>query len=420
MAALCRDCGLYLEAGPPTMCPGCGSRRCITHAELDDLAVAHVDCDAFYAAVEKRDNPDLQGRPVVVGGRKRGVVMACCYVARMSGVRSAMPMFEALRRCPDAVVVRPDMAKYRRVGGEVRDLMHELTPLVEPLSVDEAFLDLSGTESLHGGSPARTLARLAVRIEREIDITVSIGLSYNKFLAKLASDLDKPRGFALIGRSEALGFLETQPISLLWGVGRSLQGRLRSHGIHTIGQLRAIRERDLVDRYGAIGHVLARFACGADDRRVTPGRPAKSISAETTLAEDVSDSEALKRVLWLLCETVSRRLKGAGLAGGMITLKLKCRDFRQLTRSRQLGSATTFAEELYQAALPLLTAEADGRRFRLIGIGAGKLSTAAGVDFADLIDADRARRTRIERAMDAVRDRFGVSVIGKGRGWPSP
>ena len=213
MAALCRDCGLYLEAGPPTMCPGCGSRRCITHAELDDLAVAHVDCDAFYAAVEKRDNPDLQGRPVVVGGRKRGVVMACCYVARMSGVRSAMPMFEALRRCPDAVVVRPDMAKYRRVGGEVRDLMHELTPLVEPLSVDEAFLDLSGTESLHGGSPARTLARLAVRIEREIDITVSIGLSYNKFLAKLASDLDKPRGFALIGRSEALGFLETQPIS---------------------------------------------------------------------------------------------------------------------------------------------------------------------------------------------------------------
>ena len=194
MQTLCRDCG---RRPPPDAgtCPACGSARVLCHGELHDLAIAHLDCDAFYAAIEKRDRPELRDVPVIVGGRHRGVVAACCYVSRTYGVHSAMPMFQALRVCPDAVVVRPDMKKYAAVGRQVRAMMLELTPLVEPLSIDEAFMDLSGTETLHSASPAKTLAGLARRVEEELSITVSIGLSYNKFLAKIASDLDKPRGF---------------------------------------------------------------------------------------------------------------------------------------------------------------------------------------------------------------------------------
>ena len=271
MSTICRDCTRPLTRDAlVSRCPECGSRRLLAHPELDTLAIAHIDCDAFYATIEKRDDPSLTDKPVIVGGGKRGVVSAACYVSRTYGVHSAMPMFKALKACPDAVVIRPDMRKYVAVGREVRALMLETTPLVEPLSIDEAFLDLSGTERLHGASPARTLVRLIRGIEETLGITASVGLSYNKSLAKIASDLDKPRGFAVIGRAEAQSFLEGQPVGLIWGVGKALQRRLTGDGIRTIGQLRALDEGALTARYGAIGKRLAHVCRGKENRQVNP------------------------------------------------------------------------------------------------------------------------------------------------------
>ncbi len=307
-----------MGAERPARCPHCGSPRLVSHPELEKLSIAHIDCDAFYASVEKRDDPALRDQPVIVGGGHRGVVSAACYIARIYGVRSAMPMFKALAACPHAKVVRPNMAKYSRVGGEIRDLMRSLTPLVEPLSIDEAFLDLTGTDQLHHGSPARSLARLALEVEQRIGVTVSIGLSYNKFLAKIASDLDKPRGFAVIGQGEVLEFLGSRPVSLIWGVGKALQARLAADGISTIADLRGADEMALVARYGSIGRRLYRFARGEDDRRVDPNGEIKSISAETTFDEDIGRAEQLAAELWPLCEKVSSRLKRNALAGNSV------------------------------------------------------------------------------------------------------
>ncbi|HEX9489537.1 MAG TPA: DNA polymerase IV [Stellaceae bacterium] len=398
MTTLCRDCAALAEAPPPGgRCASCGSPRLIAHAELAALPLAHIDCDAFYASVEKRDRPELLDRPVIVGGGARGVVLACCYVARLSGVRSAMPMFKALKACPDAVVIPPDMAKYRAVGRQVHDLMLATTPLVQPLSIDEAFLDLSGTERVHGGPPARTLALLARRVEREIGVTVSIGLSYNKFLAKIASDLDKPRGFAVIGRGEALDFLAPRSVALIWGVGAALQQRLARDGITTIAELRQRPERELMARYGAIGRRLARFARGEDDRVVDPDTPVKSISAETTFDRDIAAFEGLAAELRPLCDNLARRLVGAERAAAGITLKLKTADFRILSRSRRLADPTQRADAVYRAALPLLREEADGRTaFRLIGIGTDRLAEAALADPPDLFGAASPRgRARV-------------------------
>ncbi|HJT06038.1 MAG TPA: DNA polymerase IV, partial [Stellaceae bacterium] len=369
-------------------CASCGSPRLVTHDELATLPLAHIDCDAFYASVEKRDHPELLDRPVIVGGGTRGVVLACCYVARLSGIRSAMPMFKALKACPEAVVVPPNMAKYRAVGRQVHELMLATTPLVQPLSIDEAFLDLSGTERLHAGPPARTLALLARRIEREIGVTVSIGLSYNKFLAKIASDLDKPRGFAVLGRGEALDFLGPRSVSLIWGVGAALQQRLARDGITTIAELRQRPERELVAHYGAIGRRLARFARGEDDRAVDPDLPVKSISAETTFDRDIAAAEGLAAELRPLCDSLARRLVRAERAAAGITLKLKTADFRLLSRSRRLTDPTQRAEAIYRAALALLEEEADGlTAFRLIGIGSDRLAEAALADPPDLFGA---------------------------------
>ncbi len=416
MPALCRDCHAeWPEGTPGERCLECGSPRLLRHPELDRLALAHIDCDAFYATIEKRDDPDLAERPVLVGGQKRGVVMAACYVARLYGCHSAMPMFQALKACPDAVVIKPNMAKYSAVGKEVRALMRETTPLVEPLSIDEAFLDLSGTDKLHHGSPARTLARLVNRIKREIGVTASIGLSYNKFLAKVASDLDKPLGFAVIGRKEAVGFLAKRSVSTIWGVGKALKEKLRSDGITTIGQLQASDEEKLVARYGVIGRRLHGFSRGQDDRTVSPHSRAKSVSAESTFNEDLRDSRALAKRLWPLCEKVAKRLKADELAGGRITLKLKTRDFRILTRSRTLAAPTQLAETLYRTAQPLLEKEANGTRFRLIGIGAGELTDADEADPADLLDPKAGQRAAVEHAIDAVREKLGNKAILKGR-----
>ena len=415
---LCRDCG-HRPLGPAGACPACGSARVLKHAELHDLTIAHLDCDAFYAAIEKRDRPELRDRPVIVGGRHRGVVAACCYIARTYGVRSAMPMFKALRACPEAEVIKPDMKKYAAVGREVRAMMLDCTPLVEPLSIDEAFMDLSGTQSLHRASAAETLAALARRVEEALSITVSTGLSYNKFLAKIASDLDKPRGFAVIGRAEARAFLADKPVGLLWGVGAAMQRRLAQDGITLIGALARLDEATLTARYGKIGKRLSMCARGEDDRPVDPERETKSISSEITLDEDLSDPAALRPILWRLTETVARRLKKAGLAGGGVTLKLKTADFRIVTRARRLGAPTQSADEMFGAAEPLLARECDGRAFRLIGIGAQALSpaeagaAAQGDLFASATPAD----DKIDKALDAVRDKFGEDAIVRGRGF---
>ncbi len=414
MARLCRDCG-HFDDMVEGRCPQCRSPRTIVHAELASLSTAHIDCDAFYASIEKRDDPSLAERPVIVGGGRRGVVAACCYVARLHGVRSAMPMFKALQLCREAVVIRPDMAKYRDVGRQVRRLMETTTPLVEPLSIDEAFLDLSGTERLHGGPPARTLALLARRIHAEVGITVSIGLAPNKFLAKIASDLDKPRGFAVIGRAEAATFLAPKPVAFIWGVGQAAATALARDGIRTIGDLQRRPAAELIRRHGALGQRLARLARGEDDRRVEPDSAAKSVSAETTFDVDLSDRDALKRELWPLCEKVSRRLKAARLAGRTITLKLKTEDFRLLTRSRSLPDPTRLAETIFGAAMAMLEREADGTRFRLIGIGATEIGPDDQADPPDLVDPRRARAAQVEKAIDAVRDRLGAGTIAKGR-----
>jgi len=416
MAALCRDCGESSEA-EFTACPACGSARVVRHPELLRLPIAHLDCDAFYATIEKRDNPEIRDKAVIVGGRQRGVVAACCYNARTYGVRSAMPMFKALRLCPNAVVIPPDMRKYADVGRQVRQMMEALTPLVEPLSIDEAFMDLSGTVTLHRGAPAKTLARLVRRIEDEIRITVSIGLSYNKYLAKIASDLDKPRGFAVIGVAEARTFLADKPVTMLWGVGQAMQRTLARDGITLIGELARLDEDELVRRYGEIGHRLSQCARGEDARPVDPHGEAKSVSSETTFDTDIADVERLKPILWRLAETVSRRMKRSGIVGRGVTLKLKTADFRLVTRSRQLASPTNLAARLYEAAEPLLLREADGRAFRLIGIGAHDLATGTVAGQIDLFGDSSAKSDKVEAALDAVRAKFGDEAVVKGRGF---
>lgn len=392
--------------------------RFFTHPELLELEIAHIDCDAFYASVEKRDNPEIRGKPVIVGGGRRGVVSACCYIARIYGIRSAMPMFKALKACPDAIVIRPNMEKYRVVGHQVRDLMQSITPLVEPISIDEAFLDLSGTRRLHHGSPAETLVRLAKRIETEIGINVSIGLSYNKFLAKLSSDLDKPRGFAAIGRAEAITFLAEKPVGILWGVGKSLRNKLEHDGIIKVGDISRFEESELVARYGSIGTRLKRFSEARDVRNVDPESITKSISAETTFEDDVSDPEALRVTLWELSEKVARRLGRAGFACDGVQLKLKTADFKLVTRSRKLSGPTKLADEIYKAIETLLSGEADGKKmYRLIGVGAERLLPGEEADQPDLADPDRGKRVKVADAINTVREKFGDTVIGKGRGF---
>src|SRR6185436_18616053 len=384
MPGFCRDC--FAEAGEAqARCMACGSPRLLRHEQLNVLSIAHVDCDAFYATVEKRDNPSLADKPLIIGGGKRGVVSTACYIARTFGVHSAMPMFKARKLCPHATVISPDMAKYVRVGREVRKLMFELTPQVEPLSIDEAFMDLTGTERLHGMSPARSLARFSRRVEADIGITVSIGLSANKFLAKIASDMDKPRGFAVLGQDEAVSFLAAKPVGFIWGVGKASAARLQRDGYNTVADLQRADESDLMRRYGVEGRRLWRLARGIDDRIVNPDRETKSVSAETTFSEDIASYKPLEKILWSLSERVSARLKASGIAGSTVTLKLKTADFRIRTRARSLGEPTQLAGRIFAAGRELLAREIDGTRFRLLGIGTSSLADAADADGADLV-----------------------------------
>ena len=412
-APFCRDCLGFARDGA-TRCPLCASPRLLAHVERDSLAIAHVDCDAFYAAVEKRDNPSLRDKPVIVGGSRRGVVSTCCYIARTYGVRSAMPMFKALQACPQAVVIKPDMKKYAGVGREIRQMMLALTPLVEPISIDEAFLDLSGTEQLHRASPAYTLARMAVRVEKEIGISVSIGLSYCKFLAKVASDLDKPRGYAVLGRGEAVDFLKIQKVGLIWGVGKVAQERLARDGLLTIGDIQNRAPADLARRYGDEGVRLARLARGDDTRKVTPEHETRSVSSETTFNADMGDAESLMPILLRLSERVSARLKKAGLCGRSITLKLKTGDFKLRTRSRSGLPATQLSTRIFDVARELLKPELGPARFRLMGVGVSDLLPGLEADRGDLVDTGLAREKATEKAIDALRAKFGDGAVVRG------
>jgi DNA polymerase-4 len=412
--AFCRDCLSDARAGEA--CPNCGSTRILAHPELDTLAIAHLDCDAFYAAIEKRDDPSLNDKPLIVGGETRGVVSTACYIARQYGVRSAMPTFQAKKLCPHAVFLKPRHSYYSEVARQIRAKMEALTPLVEPLSLDEAYLDLSGTSLIHGMNPAHTMAKLASEIERDIGITVSIGLSGNKFLAKLASELDKPRGFAVIGMKEAVSFLRDKKVGIVRGAGKVLENQLNRDGFMTIGDLQDADPRDLANRYGATGLWLARIARAQDSRPVDPGGEMKSISSETTFDRDLSSYAELEAILWRQAERVSARAKAKGLAGRTVVLKLKTAGFKLRTRSASLEAPTQLADRIFRTAQAALKREADGTKFRLLGVGITNLTDATGADPRSLIDPDSDKRAAAERAMDRIRGKFGGDAVSTGRG----
>jgi DNA polymerase-4 len=412
MKAFCRDCFWQGEAAV-RRCPGCGSPRIVAHEELAQLSIAHMDCDAFYASVEKRDRPELRDKPVIVGGGKRGVVTTCCYIARISGVRSAMPMFKALKACPQAVVIKPDFTKYRAESRRILRMAGELTPLIQNLSLDEAWMDLSGTERLHGAPPAVTLARLQARIEAETGLTVSIGLAPNKFLAKVASDLDKPRGFSVIG-SEAQTFLAPKPVGILPGVGPAMVASLDKAGLRTVGDLARTDVKQLAEQFGSHGLRLADLARGRDTRRVNPNEERKGISAETTFNEDLSALGDLEDVLAQLCEKVARHARQDGVAGRVVTLKLRATDFKIVTRRRTIPVPTQTAKTLFAVGRELLAKEATGRPWRLIGIGIAELVEAEGAA-SDFFAGDERRALAGERTLDAIRARFGADAVTSGR-----
>ncbi|WP_309665570.1 DNA polymerase IV [Tabrizicola sp.] len=414
MPSLCRDCLTEFDAG--TRCPACRSPRLAAHPELTSLSIAHMDCDAFYASVEKRDNPAYRDHPLIVGGGTRGVVSTCCYLARIKGVRSAMPMFQALKLCPEAVVVKPRFPAYVEASRAIRAMMERLTPAIEPLSLDEAFLDLTGTQRLHGAAPAVLLARLTRDMETELGLTGSIGLSHNKYLAKIASDLDKPRGFSIIGRAETEAFLKPKPVRIIWGVGQSTQAALEAAGIRTIADLLRWDRPDLIARFGSMGDRLWSLARGQDSRRVTRDEKLKSISKETTFHEDTSDPDLLDGHIWRLAEQVADRAKAKALGGRTVTLKLKKGDFQLVTRRHSLSDPTQLTDRIYRAARDLYDQSGTHGPFRLIGVGISDLAPEDQADLSnDLLDPEAGKRTATERATDKIRARFGHDAIIKGR-----
>jgi len=350
---------------------------------LFQLSIAHIDCDSFYASVEKRDRSSLRPHPVIIGGGRRGVVAAACYVSRRYGVRSAMPMFKARAACPHAVTIRPNMAKYQAVGSEIRGMMGRLTTAIEPVSIDEAYLDCRNLQT--GEPPALALARLAREIERQLGVTISVGLGPNKFLAKIASDLDKPRGFAAIGEGEAATFLRRQPVGLIHGVGQAMRKRLASDGVERIGQLRTFPPEVLNRRYGSFGERLAHYARGLDRRNVKAARRVKSVSGETTFEDPIRDPAELAHRLSLLVQRIAQRLTERDHVGTTVVLKLKTADFKTLTRSHTLTEPTADVATIEHWGWSLLAPETDGRAFRLIGIGLANIAAAVPKSAPDLL-----------------------------------
>ncbi len=415
MSAFCRDC-LTECSSNIRRCPACGRPRIVDHPELFDLSIAHMDCDAFYASVEKRDNPSLADKPVIIGGGRRGVVSTACYVARIRGVRSAMPMFQALKLCPEAVIVKPRMDAYVEASRAIRKMMEELTPDIEPLSLDEAFMDLTGTTKLHGAPPAVMLARLIQRMKSELGLTGSIGLSHNKFLAKVASDLDKPRGFSVIGKAETADFLQDKPISLIWGVGAVTRGALEKVGIRTFSDLLRWEQNDLIARFGSMGDRLYHLARGQDRRRVSAHAPVKSISNETTFHDDTADTDILDGHIWRMSEKVSDRAKAKDQAGRVVTLKLKRADHSLISRRISLHSPTQVADRIYRTARGLFDQVQHDSPYRLLGVGLSDIVPAERGDLmGDLLDPEASKRTKAEIATDQIREKFGKDSIRKGR-----
>ena len=375
-----------------------------------------MDCDSFYASVEKRDCPELIDKPVIIGGGRRGVVSTACYIARIRGVHSAMPMYRALKLCPDAVVIRPRMKLYAEISLQIRKMMLELTPSVEPISLDEAFLDLGGTQRLHKKPPAVLLAELTNRIKNELGLTGSIGLSHNKFLAKVASDLNKPNGFSIIGKRETEKFLFNKPVNILWGVGAGTKEKLEAMGIKTLSDLLRWEEGDFVRKFGTSGKRLKALASGKDNRRVMAERLIKSISNETTFGEDILKHEILIGHLWRMCEKVSDRAKSREIAGKVGVIKLKTDKYRLITRRLTFKEPTNMADRLFNALEPLLKSEIKEVKFRLLGVTLTDLCDQKYADLTnDLLDPNAQNRQKAELATDKIRRKFGVNAIIKGR-----
>jgi len=387
----------------------------ISHPELFDLSIAHMDCDAFYASVEKRDNPELASKPVIISGGRRGVVSTACYVARIRGVKSAMPMFQALKLCPEAVIVKPRFNAYLEASRAIRQMMEEMTPAIEPLSLDEAFIDLTGTTRLHGAPPAVMLARLVKRMREELGLTGSIGLSHNKFLAKVASDLEKPRGFSIIGKAETAAFLKDKPVRLIWGVGAAAQASLDKAGIRTFTDLLRWGRRDLHARFGSMGDRLWHLARGEDHRPVARDPKMKSISNETTFGEDTSDPDILDGHIWRMAEKVSDRAKAKELAGRVVVLKLKRSDHRLITRRVTLKEPTNIADKLYRTARELFDAVDHQSAYRLLGVSLSDIARSDAGLAGDLLDPQGEQRAKAELAADKIREKFGTDAILKGR-----
>ncbi len=379
--------------------------------------ILHVDMDAFYASVEERERPELVGRPIIVGGTPegRGVVAAANYVARKFGVHSAMPAATAKRLCPQAVVLRPRLDFYASVSAQIREIFTRYTPLVEPLSLDEAFLDVTGSAAVFG--PADDIGRRIKReIREELQLTASVGVAVNKFLAKIASDLDKPDGFVVVAPGTEQEFLDPLPVSRLWGVGRATNREFEKLGVRTIGQLRRLPEETLRLRFGRHGEHLWQLAHGVDNRKVVPDREAKSISHETTFAIDICEMETLRGWLLHLTEQVARRLRQHNLCGSTVQIKVRYADFQTVTRAESLPQATHVTDEIWNVASRLLTERLPKRplKIRLLGVGVTKLGPVGGEQQTLFADESHQRRGRLDEAMDSIRERFGRSSLSRG------
>ena len=369
---LCRHVQPFVSRA--SVCACCGGRQWLSHPDLADLTIAHIDCDAFYANVEKRERPEWQDKPLIVGGRQRGVVTTACYVARMYGVRSAMPMFEARARCPKAVIVKPRMKLYRDVGLEIRNAMRRLSPKVQPVSIDEAYVDLSNAQRLHGKAPFEVLMDFQDWVAQTVGLTISIGLAHNKLLAKIASDLEKPRGFSVLGPSDGQSFLADKPVRILWGIGPSFAKSLARRGILKVGDISRFSEAELNEQFGTMGPRLAAYARAEDPRHVRTREPTKSISAESTFGTDLSKWSDLQPQLARLAGRVASRAQRSTKPGWVVTVKLKTEDFQTFTRRQKLPNPTYDEATLLAAAEALLRGELGRGPFRLLGLGLSDFS----------------------------------------------
>ncbi len=385
--------------------------------------ILHVDMDAFYASVEELDDPGLVGQPVVVGGTPdgRGVVAAANYAARRYGIHSAMPAAQARRLCPHAVFIRSRMDRYVEVSRELRDIFARYTPLLEPLSLDEAFLDVTSSLRLFGDGQA-IARRIKEEIRDELGLVASVGVAPNKFLAKLASDLDKPDGLVVVPTDAIEAFLEPLPVSRLWGVGKVSNRDLAEMGVYTIGDLRRLPEELLVSRFAKSAAHWARLARGIDDRRVVPDRDAKSISHETTFATDIGDAEVLKSWLLELTEQAATRLRRQGLRGKTVFIKVRYADFHTVTRSESLDAPSNATRELYVTAARLLQTQLarSPRPVRLLGMGASGI-TSEELEQGQLFETeDREQQRRIDTVVDSIKSRFGNRALRRGGGARRP